>query len=295
MTVREALREGVAALGASETAFLDASLLLASALGLGRTAILAAGPEEVAGSAYAAYRGLLSERAAGEPVAYLVGEKEFWGRSFLVDRRVLVPRPDTELLVATAIELGDAWCRARSRAGCADPRPRVHEACCGSGCVALSIAADRPAWTVSASDLSEPALAVARENAERLLPAHRPGGPCRFATGDLLGGIAGPLDLVVANPPYIPSAQIASLEPSVRAEPWMALDGGADGLDLYRRLVPQAAARLAPGGALLLESDGTQAASLRSLLAEAGFVEISTRRDLAGTERATLGRLPWKP
>ena len=304
MTVRDALREGVAALGASETAFLDASLLLAAALGLSRTALYAAGPQDLSDSAEVAYRAYLDERSGGQSVAYILGEKEFWGRSFRVDARVLVPRPETELLVCAAIEAGDVFGagsaegrterRADGSAGRGRPAPRVHEACCGSGCVILSIAADRPEWNVSASDLSEGALAVARENAFLILAADRPGGPCLFSKSDLLGSVDGPFDILIANPPYIPSAEIDGLGPELRREPRLALDGGPDGLDLYRRLVPQAAARLVPGGTLLLESDGAQAARLRSLLAEAGFAETSTLRDLAGIERVTLGSLPWK-
>jgi release factor glutamine methyltransferase len=289
MTVRDALREGVAALGASATPFLDASLLLGKSLGLGSAGVYAAGPEDLDADSEGAYRALLAERSAGVPVAYLVGEKEFWGRSFRVDRRVLVPRPETELLVAAALEAGDALAAGGER-----DKPRVHEACCGSGCAILSIAADRPDWKVSASDLSAGALELAVCNADLILSDDRPGGPCHFSRSDLLASVAPPFDILLANPPYIPSLEIDGLGPELRREPRMALDGGWDGLDLYRRLVPQAAAALAPGGWLLLEADGEQAAALRALLEDVGLDEISTLRDLAGIERITRGRLPWK-
>ncbi|MGO8694768.1 MAG: peptide chain release factor N(5)-glutamine methyltransferase [Rectinemataceae bacterium] len=285
MTVRDALREGVAALGASETPFLDASLLLEKSLGIDAARLYAAGPECLDSESESAYRSLVAERSSGVPVAYLVGEKEFWGRRFRVDRRVLVPRPETELLVAAVLEAGG------------DRGPgalRVHEACCGSACAILSLAADRPDWIVSASDLSGEALELAADNADLILPAGRPGGPCLFSRSDLLASVAPPFDILLANPPYIPSSEIERLGPELGAEPRMALDGGPDGLDAYRRLAPQAAAALAPGGRLLLEADGTQAEALRALLEEAGFDEISTLRDLAGIERVTRGRLPWK-
>ena len=284
MTVRDALREGVAALGASETPFLDASLLLEKSLGIDAARLYAAGPECLDSESESAYRSLVAERSSGVPVAYLVGEKEFWGRRFRVDRRVLVPRPETELLVAAVLEAGG------------DRGPgalRVHEACCGSACAILSLAADRPDWIVSASDLSGEALEFAADNADLILPAGRPGGPCLFSRSDLLASSRLPR-YSLADPPYIPSSEIERLGASSEREPRMALDGGPDGLDAYRRLAPQAAAALAPGGRLLLEADGTQAEALRALLEEAGFDEISTLRDLAGIERVTRGRLPWK-
>ncbi|MDA8425871.1 MAG: peptide chain release factor N(5)-glutamine methyltransferase [Treponema sp.] len=283
MTVRDALRDGVAALGGSGTPFLDASLLLGKALGLDAAALFAAGPDDLDPGSGAAYRALLAERSSGIPVAYLLGEKEFWGRRFRVDRRVLVPRPETETLVAAVLE------------ACGDrPSLRVHEACCGSACVALSLAAERPRWELSASDLSEEALELARENAELLLPTDRPGGPCRFVRSDLLASVEGTFDLVAANPPYIPSGELAGLGIELRFEPRLALDGGADGLELYRRLVPQARSALAPGGWIFLEADGSQAGALRAIVEEAGFAEVSTLADLAGIERITRGRLPWK-
>ena len=287
MTVRDALREGVAALGASGSPFLDASLLLASALGVDRTRLYACGPESLESGAAARYRDLLAQRVSGLPVAYILGAREFWGRRFRTDSRALVPRPETELLVSLALEAGDALVSSGRRA-----RPRVHEICCGSGCVILSLAADRPLWQVSASDLSPGAGSLARENAELLLPRDRPGGPCELFASDLLDSVEGPFDIVLANPPYIPTAELELLAPGLAFEPRMALDGGPDGLDLYRRLVPAAASKLEPGGVLLLESDGSQAPILRSLLAGEGFGQVASYRDLAGIERITRGSLP---
>ncbi len=301
MTVRDALREGARILGAGEagsegssTPFLDASLLLSFALGIPRDRLLAAGPEPLADATIARYRAALELRAAGRPVAYILGRKEFYGRDFLVDERVLVPRPDTELLVEAALRAGDALCRGRAPeargTGC---RLRVHEPCVGSGCVILSIALERPAWDVSASDIADGALSVATANAAALIPQDRPGGPCRLFASDLLAVVSGPLDLVVANPPYVQSAETDRLLARGWSEPRCALDGGEDGLALCRRLVPEAFRLLAPGGVLLVEAGEDQASRLRALFAEAGFMAVRSWKDLAGRQRVTEGRKPW--
>jgi len=309
MTRREALLEGARILAAerrpgTETPSLDASLLLSFALGLTREALIASYPAPLDEDALADYRGLLGRRARGESVAYILGRKEFWGRDFFVDSRVLVPRPDTELLVETALMLGDLASRetARSPNGGAVrrdsvnerciPAPgqiRVHEACTGSGCVAISVAAERPGWEVSASDISGGALEVASRNAAALLPPGRPGGALELFKSDLLQAAGGPFDLILANPPYVPSAEASRLA-SDFSEPLLALDGGEDGLEPYRRLVPEAAFRLSPGGWLALEADPEQAPALRELLSVQGFREVETLDDLAGLKRVTKGR-----
>jgi release factor glutamine methyltransferase len=299
MTVRDALREGAAALRGSETPFLDASLLLAEALGVGTDSIHASHPDPVEEAALEAYRSKLARRASGLPVAYVLGRKEFWGRSFTVDERVLVPRPDTELLVQTALALGDALAAAWAGGGAREGGQvggalRVHEKCCGSLCVAASVAADRPTWLVSASDLSPGALEVAATNAAALLPPDRPGGPLALMRSDLLEAVEGGFDLILANPPYVPSAETDALLAQGWSEPRMALDGGEDGLALIERLVPQAADRLAPGGWLLVEADGSQAPRIRELLGEAGFTGIDCIADLAGIPRLSIGRREWK-
>jgi len=295
MTVRDALREGQAALAGSETPFLDASLLLADALSKDRSELLASGPDELDSGAAEAFRCRLAERARGVPVAYILGRKEFWGRAFRVDRRVLVPRPDTETLVEAALRIGDALARGASAAlALGDAASlRVHDACTGSGCVAISIAAERPKWRVSASDVSAEALDVARANAEALLDPERPGGPVELSRGDLLSSVRGEFDLIVSNPPYVESAEASRLLGLGWSEPRAALDGGPDGLDVIRRLVAQAAAALAPGGTLLVEADPSQARSLADLFRASRLEDIESLPDLAGRPRATAGRKPW--
>ncbi len=290
MTVRDALREGAAALKGTESPFLDASLLLADALGVRTEKIHASHPDALDEPGLAAFRSRIARRAAGVSVAYILGRKEFWGRSFIVDERVLVPRPETELLVSRALELGDALAAAARGAAAL----RVHEACCGSLCVAASLAADRPNWEVSASDLSGPALEIAAANAAALLPPDRPGGTLGLIRSDLFEAVPGEFDLILANPPYVPSAEAKALLEKGWVEPLMALDGGDDGLDLIRRLIPQAAARLSPGGWLLLEADGSQEAAIAELLKAAGLVEVACIADLAGIARVSLGRRAWK-
>jgi release factor glutamine methyltransferase len=300
MTVRDALREGAAALAGTETPFLDASLLLADALGITTTSLHASGPDAVDEASLARYRIALASRSRGKPIAYILGYKEFWGRRFIVDGRVLIPRADTETLVEAALKLGDVKGNDGDRGSSPSSlaRLRVHDACTGSGCVAISLAAERPEWELSASDLSEGALEVAQANAEAILGSDRgasprPGGELSFTQSDLLSSLSGKVDMIVANPPYVPSAEADSLLGLGWSEPRMALDGGKDGLDLVRRLVSEAASRLSPGGALLVESDGDEAALVTELFCASRFIDIQTLCDLGGRPRVTSGRRPW--
>jgi release factor glutamine methyltransferase len=267
------------------TPSLDASLILASLLGVSRERILTHPEEELATGLIRDFRATIERRVAGSPVAYLIGRKEFWGREFIVDEQVLVPRPDTELLIALVLAAGDRFSIGRTRP------PLVHECCVGSGAVAVSLAADRPEWDLSASDLSERALDVARSNADRILGSDRPGGSLRLSLSDLLRSLVGPFDIIAANPPYLSSGEARALA-AAWGEPLMALDGGPTGFDLLSRLVAEAVSRLSPGGLLFVEADPGQAAALRSLFEAAGFKEVETKRDLAGLERITLGTMP---
>lgn len=298
MTLREALQEGADALEGTETPFLDATLILAHALDIDRSRVLAGGPESVDEDALARYRQGIDTRSRGVSVAYVVGQKEFWGRTFFVDERVLVPRPDTEILVEAALKLGDTITQENQSTRFATPPPRklrIHESCCGSLCVAVSLAVDRPAWEVSASDLSEAALAVARVNAAALLPRDRAGGNVTLSHSDLLSSIDSGtgFDMILANPPYVGSEETLALLARGWSEPRMALDGGKDGLDIVRRLVPQAERALSPGGALLVEADGGQADEVADLFRASRFSSVETYLDLGGKARVTSGRKAW--
>jgi release factor glutamine methyltransferase len=256
---------------------LDAELLAAHAFGLSRVQLYTQFDRPLLGPELAAYRELVKRRQAGEPVAYLTGRKEFWSLDLAVDKRVLIPRPDTETTVEEALE------RLKERAG--DP-PRIADVGTGSGAIALALAKSRPEAAVFACDVSPEALAVARGNAERL------GLAVTFLEGSLAEPLRahGRFDLVVANLPYVCAGDIPGLAPEVRSEPWLALDGGADGLDLVRTLVASAPEILAPGGALVLEIGEGQAQATAALCRTAGLQDVRVRADLAGIERVVSGR-----
>lgn len=270
MTPAQALR-GAAAAGVER---LDAQLLLLQALGrpaTDRAWLLAHDDEVIAPQAVQAFQAFCTRRADGEPLAYIVGRKEFFGLDLRVDPRVLVPRPDTETVAEWALEV----LAGRSA-------PRVVDLGTGSGAIALAIAHRRPDARVEAVDASADALTIASGNALRLsLPVH-------FAQGHWLEGSAGPYDLIVSNPPYV--AEGDEHLPALRHEPRQALVAGADGLDDLRAIVEQAPARLAADGWLLLEHGWDQAAAVQGLLQAAGFADVTTRRDLAGIGRCTGGR-----
>lgn len=253
----------------------EARQLLARAIGT-TTAIVAAFPErEAAPKAAARFAAWAARRRAGEPVAYIVGEREFYGRVFEVDAATLIPRPETELLVELAV----------ARIG---PAARVLDLGTGSGAIAVTLACEHPAARVCAIDRSAAALAVARRNAERLAP-----GRVECLAGDWFAPVAGRrFDLVVSNPPYVAAGDAHLGEGDLRFEPAAALVGGPDGMDCLAAIVTAASAHLEPGGWLLLEHGFDQGAATRALLDNGGFIEVETWRDLAGIERATGGRRP---
>ncbi|MGJ7483891.1 peptide chain release factor N(5)-glutamine methyltransferase [Variovorax sp. LT2P21] len=269
-TVAQALR-AVAALGLDR---LDAQLLLLHTLGRpvhDRAWLLAHDGDALPADAWPALAALCTRRRAGEPVAYLLGEKEFHGLSLQVDARVLVPRPDTETLVDWALEVVQ---------GCV--RPKVLDLGTGSGAIALALQHARPDAQVDAVDASADALAVARANARRL------GLAVRFAQADWLAGAASGYDLIVSNPPYIAAGDPHL--PALAHEPAAALVSGTDGLDDIRRIVADVPAHLAPGGWLLLEHGHDQAPAVRALLTAAGLEAAQSRPDLAGIERCSGAR-----
>jgi release factor glutamine methyltransferase len=278
-----------------ETPRLDAELLVAHVLGLPRVQLYVQFDRPLSAEELAGIRALIKRRQAGESVAYLVGKKEFWGLDFAVDARVLVPRPDTETLVEEARErLGSVVGEAVGEAApeiATEIAPKVAKLAdvgTGSGAIAVTLAKLFPAAAVLAVDVSPAALEVARGNAERL------GVAVTFLEGDLAAPLAvhAPLSLIVANLPYIPSGEMSGLPPDVKTEPALALDGGPDGLALVRRLVADAPALLGSGGALALEIGAGQAPATAALLADAGFADVRTRRDLGGIERVVSGVRP---
>lgn len=277
----EELRQAREGADGGDTPFLDVCLILAHCLGISRERLLSRFPESI-GEIPPSFEVAWGRRVSGESVAYIVGAKEFFGREFLVDRRALVPRPDTEILVAAALEVGDALASDRSGGNL-----RVHDVCTGSGAVAISIAAERPAWSVSASDISPEALELARLNAGRLLDKALP-----MALADLLEGLEGPFDIITANPPYVPSDETAALLAQGWQEPALALDGGPDGLAIIPRLIRQAGDLLGPKGVLLIEADALQSKSVRAMFLEEGFCDCRVWKDLAGLERITGARKP---
>lgn len=217
-------------------------------------------------------RELMRRRAKGEPLQHLLGTTEFYGRIFAVDRRALIPRPETEELVALLLKL-----ELPAAARCLDVGV-------GSGAIGVTLAAERPAFDVTGTDISPPALALAGENATRLAVE------MRLAEGDLLSGVDGSFDLIAANLPYIASEELAALEREVRHDPDLALNGGPGGLGLIERCIAQASGRLSPGGFLALEIGHDQARAVERRMQEAGFREIRVEKDAQGIERFVVGK-----
>ncbi len=280
-TLSDALRRGTRRLtsAGSTTPRLDAEVLLRHVLGIDRTTLFVRLPELIAAKALAAYDELLEERACDIPIAYLTGNREFMGLSFEVGPGVLVPRPETELLVAWAISWLGQRKRERERAPVT-----VVDVGTGSGAIAIGIAAAmEPQWQghIIASDISPDALSVAARNRARLDPHH-----CvTVVQGSLTAGLQGPVDLMLANLPYLRPEQLAE-NPPLAAEPRLALDGGPDGLDLIRQLLADAPRVLAPGGAIGLEIDPSQRDDVINLARQAfPASDVNVLRDLAGFDR----------
>lgn len=253
------------------SARLDAEVLLASVLGIDRVGVYLRFDQPLAAREVDAYRELLRRRAAGAPVAYLTGTREFWSVPLAVTPDVLIPRPETELLVERVL------------AGRVDGEPRILDLGTGSGALAIALARELPAARVVAVDVSPAAAAVATANAARAGVAERVTVVVGSWTAPL--DAAARFDVIVSNPPYVPTAALAGLAPEVQAEPALALDGGEDGLAAYRALVPQAAARLAPGGRLLLEVGEGQAETVAAIAVAAGLEGVAWHADLAGIAR----------
>jgi release factor glutamine methyltransferase len=261
---------------------LDARILVGSVLGLDLTGVIAAGTQILTADEAERLEDLAKRRIAGEPVARIVGLKEFWGLPLRLSPATLVPRPDTETVVEAALEI----LRAESR--CESPL-RIADLGTGSGAILLALLSELPNAFGVGTDISVPALRTARDNARQLGFLAR----AAFVACDYAAALSRPFDLMVSNPPYIRSAQIASLDAEVRDhDPYRALDGGIDGLDAYRLIAPEATRLLAPGGALVVEVGHGQSGDVRGLMTAAGLAPAGPpKSDLAGIRRAVTGRL----
>ncbi len=253
---------------------LNAEHLLARSLGLKRMELYLQFDRPLGEQDRAPLRDMVKRRGAREPLQHILGTAEFHGHTFACDRRALIPRTETEQLVEIALDLVRAL-----------PAPAILDAGTGSGVIALTLALELPSAEVHATDTSPEALTLAAENSARHALADR----VAFSYADLLPETGGPFTLVVANLPYIPSSEIPGLQPEVAHDPAAALDGGPDGLEIIRRLIERAPARLSPGGALLLEIGLGQADAVAALLEASKFRDISIRADYQGIPRFAVG------
>jgi release factor glutamine methyltransferase len=273
------LEKMLAARDPGATPGLDAELLLALALGVGR-ARLRSHPEEIpAADAAARFLALIERRAGGEPVAYILGRKDFWTLELRVSPAVLIPRPETELLVERALALHP------------NGQARVADLGTGSGAIALALASERPGWRIIATDISAEALSIARANAAALGLER-----VQMIQGDWLACLRGlTFHLLLSNPPYVATGDPALSQAELMCEPRLALVAADDGLAALRGIVRAAPDHLEPGGWLLLEHGATQAAAVARALVARGFAQVRSHPDLAGRERMTEGQWPIHP
>jgi release factor glutamine methyltransferase len=264
-----------------ESSRLDAELLIAHALKLRRLDLYLRFDQPLVDAELAAIRTLVERRRKLEPIAYILGARDFYGRSFAVDRRVLIPRPETEGVIEAALALLPPRAEGVTH--------RALDVCAGSGCIAITLACERPDVTVDAVELSAAAAEVARANAERLGVSDR----VRVFEGSLYKPLEAGVRyaVITSNPPYIPTAEVDTLMPDVSEyEPRLALDGGEDGASVLRPLFAGARARLLDGAAIVVEIGYDQSALAQSIAREAGFTDVTVREDLAKIERVVVAR-----
>lgn len=280
MIVEEALSRATRRLAEAgvETARLDARLLLASIDGMSASAVLLDPGRVLAADVESAFDRLVDRRARREPVSRILGRREFWSLDFAISLATLDPRPDSETLVEAALTQFEP-----------EPRRRVLDLGTGTGCLLLSVLSERPKWVGLGIDIADEAVAVARANARTLELSER----AHFRTGDWDKGLVGTFDLILSNPPYIPSSEIAGLSPEVASfDPLRALDGGTDGLDAYRALAPALLRLLAPQGRAVIELGKGQVAAIAGIMEAVGLRALERRQDLAGVERCLVLGLP---
>ena len=302
MTIREAYAQGSTDLKFADipSHALDASILLAHILKTNRTSLVAKGLDTISAKDCKKYCSLIERRALGECVAYIIGKKEFRGLEFEVNKSVLVPRPDTETLVETAINTLSTGLH-----GFSQTNNKVLDLCTGSGAVAIALKNERPELEIHATDISPAALKVAIKNSENLLGKNK----ISFYQGDIFNSLNNlisssilrvssepsvqcPCDLfslIVSNPPYIPTNEIETLSAEVQNEPRLALDGGACGLEIIKHIIEEAPNYLQKGGSLLLEADPRQMEEIKTLLAKRGFTSLQLFKDLSGADRVIGG------
>lgn len=279
-TARRALTTRFEAAGI-DSAALDARMLTGAALGFDLTGLIAHGSRQLSREDAARLDAFAQRRLTGEPVARILGTKEFWGLPLKLSAETLVPRPDTETVVEAALDILHAEGRAKAPL-------RIADLGTGSGAILLALLSELPNATGVGTDLSAAALDTAKANAQALGLTPR----ADFMVGDYAEGLSGPFDLIVSNPPYVRTADIMSLAPEVRDhDPHLALDGGDDGLKAYRRIAPQAERLLSPQGLLVLEVGRGQDGDVVRLAAAAGLtVADAPKADLAGIGRAVIAR-----
>lgn len=277
MTIRDARIKGASLLRSHGigTPELDAALLLSACTGLSRQNLLVHDAEEFKEETSNLYTQYLFRRISGECVAYILGHKEFFGLDFIVSPAVLVPRPDTEILVETAIDYIKELQKATNT------RIRVLDLCTGSGCIGISIAHHFKNIFVEASDISKEALKIAHKN------ALNNSVDISFFQGDLFKPLQGLYQLIVSNPPYVQDGYSNSLSIEVQNEPHSALFGGSDGLDYIRTIIKNASDYLEQNGRILIESDSSQVGTICTLFKEYGYCQIEVYKDLSGKERVT--------
>lgn len=276
MTVRETLKEGSDYLKDSriDTAYLDSSLLLSLCMGISKEKLYASFPEEVTSDEDSRFRKLLRDRAEGHPLAYLTKEKEFFGLMFHIDRGVLCPRPDTELLVEKVLSLTE------NNSTLTD----VLDLCTGTGCIAISIGVHNKKLNVTASDISSDAMSVFSRNNCSLAD-----GSITFKKSSLFDHIEGKFDIIVSNPPYLTTEETDLRMEEGWKEPELALDGGKDGLDLIRIIINEAPAHLNDRGYLLIEAHPDQMEKMKVCMKKNGFENIIILKDLPGLDRVICG------
>lgn len=283
MKIKELLFEARVALKKAdvENSGFEAELMLTHLLEKDRIFLYTHDQETVSESVEKSYREMIKRRAEHEPTAYLLKEKEFMGLSFYVDSNVLIPRPDTEPMVEYLID----WLKNNFPAG-----GKVLDLCTGSGAIGIALKYFHPQADITLSDYSKEALQVAEKNGNALVF-----GKIRLSQGDLFENLkaAGPFNLIVSNPPYIPTDEVQTLAPDIyEYEPVLALDGGRSGLDFYERISSQAMDYLNSGGLLALEVGDHQETAVKAMLEKSGFIEIEEIRDLTGLVRSVIGQKP---